>query len=147
MLRATAFPRLEFARVLHRSVPLQERGRRECRVFVAPAALRAVKKARKQVTASTPIHPAFPARWFTGLCRALPGEPGFVATVALRVIATRLDPSVGGSGPHDFAVRKGVFVGAPGALNTSRPSHPASHVRDDRDTPLLMEAGWGNTYT
>ena len=26
-------------------------------------------------------------------------------------------------------------------LTTSRPSHPASHVRDDRDTPLLMEAG------
>ena len=28
------------------------------------------------------IHPAFPAQWFYGLLRALPGEPGFFATVA-----------------------------------------------------------------
>ena len=27
-------------------------------------------------------------------------------------------------------------------LTASRPSHPALYARDDRDTPLLMEAGW-----
>ena len=41
------------------------------------------------------------------LIRDLPGVPGFLAAVALRIIAARLDPSVGGSGPHDFAVRIG----------------------------------------
>jgi len=28
------------------------------------------------------------------------------------------------------------------AATTTRPPHPASYVRDDRDTPLTMEAGW-----
>jgi hypothetical protein len=32
-----------------------------------------MEKARKQVTTGTPNIPAFPARWFTGLFRALPG--------------------------------------------------------------------------
>jgi len=42
----------------------------------APAALRAMKKARKQVTTGTPNDPAFPAQWCYGLyvvspvCRA-----------------------------------------------------------------------------
>jgi hypothetical protein len=46
------------------------------------------------------------------LLRALPGVPGFVATVALRNVFARLDPSVGESGPHAFAVRDDVFVRA-----------------------------------
>jgi hypothetical protein len=40
--------------------PSDKRGRRECRVFVAPAALRAVKKARKQVTTGTPEQSGIP---------------------------------------------------------------------------------------
>src|SRR6202795_1449515 len=48
--------------------------------------------------------PAFPAQWFYGLYRALPGEPGSFATVA-RAPERELDTSVGVSGPHDFAVR------------------------------------------
>ena len=44
----------------------------------------------------------------------------------------KLDISVGMSGPHDFAVR-----GKPhSSLRPPRPSHPASYVRDDRETPL-----------
>ena len=39
------------------------------------------------------------------LIRALLGVPGLLASVASRIITTRLDPSVGRSGPHDFAVR------------------------------------------
>jgi hypothetical protein len=36
------------------------------------------KKARKQVTTSTPDHPAFPhANGFNGLWRALPGDRAF----------------------------------------------------------------------
>src|ERR1700726_2594825 len=46
-------------------------------------------------------NPAFPAQWFYGLFRALPGEPGFLATVAPEKLASReLDASVGASGPH-----------------------------------------------
>ena len=37
------------------------------------------------------------------LIRDLLGAPGFLATVASREAPAKLDPSVGGSGPHDFA--------------------------------------------
>jgi hypothetical protein len=53
------------------------------------------------------------------LIRDLLGVPGFLATVASRIITTRLDPSVGGSGPHDFAVREAVFVRAARATRDS----------------------------
>jgi hypothetical protein len=41
------------------------------------------------------------------LFRALPGEPGFLATIAgaMREHRRRLDTSVGVSGPHGFIVR------------------------------------------
>ena len=45
------------------------------------------------------------------LIRALLGVPGFLAAVVCRMTG-RLDPSVGRSGPHDFAVRQDAFVGA-----------------------------------
>jgi len=51
------------------------------------------------------ITPALPAQWVYGLLRALPGEPGFFATVACGLITRKLDPSVGGSGPHGLTVR------------------------------------------
>ena len=38
-------------------------------------------KARKSVTTGSPDGPALPARWFYGLLRDLPGEPGFFATI------------------------------------------------------------------
>jgi hypothetical protein len=47
------------------------------------------------------------------LIRDLLGAPGCLATVASRETSReKLDPSIGGSGPHDFAVRKNAFVGA-----------------------------------
>src|ERR1700759_401435 len=61
------------------------------------------------------ITPALPAQWLYGLLRALPGVPGFLATIALSIsafrpqgrnrVSTKLDPSVGGSGPHGLTVR------------------------------------------
>jgi hypothetical protein len=61
------------------------------------------------VTTVTPeITPAFPAQWFYGLLRALPGEPGFLATV-ICASSRRLDTSVGVSERHDLAVRFGII--------------------------------------
>jgi hypothetical protein len=54
------------------------------------------------------------------LIRGLPGVPGLLATVARGIIARKLDPSVGGSGPHDFAVRDICFVFAAIASIASR---------------------------
>jgi hypothetical protein len=48
-------------------------------------------------------------------------------------IFTKLDTSVGVSGPHDFAVRISTIR----QRRYQRPSHPAFNVRDDREAPLL----------
>jgi len=63
------------------------------------------KKHASKVTTGKPRQPALPAQWSYGLFRALPGEPGFVATITCEIIARRLDISVGISGPRGFAVR------------------------------------------
>jgi hypothetical protein len=67
-----------------------------------------------------------------------PRCPGLLATVAgvMREHHRQRDPSVGGSGPHDFAARLAALV----LRCAKRPSHPAPNVRDDRDTPLFSGA-------
>ena len=60
--------------------------------------------------------PAFPARWFYGLLRALPGDRAFLSPSPVRCARDinclmcghrhQVNASVGASGPHDFAVRK-----------------------------------------
>ncbi len=78
--------------------------------------------------------PAFPARWFCGLFRALPGERAFLPPSPPEKLASQeLDASVAASGPHDFAVR----VSHARQAQPSRPPHPAPNVRDDREAPLL----------
>ena len=56
------------------------RGRRECRAPNAPAAWqgRKTSRASKQSPRSHRNHPAFPAQWFYGLFRALPGNRAFL---------------------------------------------------------------------
>jgi hypothetical protein len=46
----------------------------------------------------------------------------------------QVDASVEASGRHNFAVR----IRRPRHERRTRPSHPASNVRDDRETPLLI---------
>jgi hypothetical protein len=77
------------------------------------------------------------------LLRALPGEPGFLATIpdTMRKHRRQVDTSVGVSGPHDFAVRPLITR----QLMRVRPSHPAPDVRDDREAPLLVEHGTAET--
>jgi len=83
-------------------------------------------------------HPAFPhANGFNGFLRALPGDRAVLPPSSASSSPCGLDISVGISGPHDFAVRSGNRR----RLKPLRPSHPALHVRDDREAPLLMSAG------
>ena len=88
-------------------------------------------------------HPAFPAQWLYGLCRALPGERCTIAPVALRLLA-RLDASLRASGPHDFAVRKTTPVVHETMPRATQPASTAAHpaFRDDRDTPLPRGMRW-----
>ena len=105
-------------RVLPRtSCPSKFRGRRESRVANAPAASRAKlnKAHERRHHRFTGVDPAFPAQWFYGLYRALPGERILVVTVTdgLKARQTRSDlispPPAWHqqrvSEPHGFAVR------------------------------------------
>jgi hypothetical protein len=69
-----------------RSFAQTERGRRECRVRAAPA-VSCAKRAKKRTRAYRyrRSNPAFPAQWFDGLCRALPGDEFLFVTVASRI--------------------------------------------------------------
>ena len=67
--------------------------------------------ARKQRQGSRD-NPAFPAQWFDGLYVISSVRRAVWPPSLSRTSCEKLDPSVGGSGPHDFAVRKDAFVGA-----------------------------------
>src|SRR6266481_6662889 len=54
-------------------------------------------------------HPAFPAQWFYGLLRALPGDHACL-TPSPALLLADLTPTSGASEPHDFAVRVSTFV-------------------------------------
>src|SRR6201995_1986931 len=66
--------------------------------------------------------PAFPAQWFDGLCRALPGDRLF-DTIApkQRSLLKNLTPALGASGPHGLAVR----IRAARLASPTRPPQPA----------------------
>ena len=56
--------------------------------------------------------PAFPARWFDGLFRALPGERPFLPPLPGPHRQAGIDARVAAPGPHDFTVRRCVSPGA-----------------------------------
>src|SRR5258707_12052663 len=75
-------------------------------------------------------HPAFPAQWFYGLLRALPGDHACLTPSPALLIAD-LTPAIGASERHDFAVRVGTFV-----TRTARVHRIPPHVRNVRNAPL-----------
>jgi hypothetical protein len=90
--------------------PSAPRGRGECQALWRARSLACKsKKARKQVTTSSPGHPAFPhANGFNGLWRALPGDRALLSPFSASTPKRqcRGDASVEASGPHAFAVRE-----------------------------------------
>ena len=87
---------------------------------------------RTRVSQVTPESPGIPHAMVYGLLRALPGAPGFLATVAREKLASHeLDTSVGVPGPHAFSVRIRAV-----RQKRIRVHRIPSRVRDDRDTPL-----------
>jgi hypothetical protein len=78
--------------------------------------------------------PGIPYAMVYSLFRALPGDRAFLPPSPRGVSSTRLDASVGASGPHGFAVR----------LKRIRQSAIRVHcipprVRDDREPPLRWD--------
>ena len=90
---------------------------------------------RTRVSQVTPESPGIPRAMVYGLYRALPGEPGFLATVTPEKLASQeLDTSVGVSGPHDFAVRLSAV-----RYRRIRVHRIPPRGRDDRVSPLLWD--------
>src|SRR5438128_2208204 len=112
MGRVFSFPRPDFARVLHFVVPLSEE-----RAQGKPGASRTRSLGGRKTSPPVspprvqPVTPAFPARWFYGFLRALPGERRFLSPLPRQHRPAWIDTTVAAPGPHDFAVRRGDFVG------------------------------------
>ena len=121
---------------------LQERGRREGRV---PAGTRgplceACAKTAAQRHTGEAKHPAFPAQWFDGLCRALPGERCTIAPVALRMADARtrlgrhITATLGAQTPGARTTRFCRTLSAPvvcARVSCSRCDPPCNHPRAD----------------
>jgi hypothetical protein len=116
--------------------PSEIRGRRECRVLQPPpTAPRAIEKEHTSlVTTGEAVSPAFPAQWFYGFLRDLPGVRDFLVTVigAMQSIVANLTPA---KGRQDHTT-------SPSARNIARQSMccvhriPHPNVRDDAYAPL-----------
>ncbi len=76
--------------------------------------------------------PAFPAQWFYGLLRALPGDR--LSCHRHPRDAQGLDASAGASGPHDFAVRDRPSS-PKGSAGLRRRSSTRIKARDDASRP------------
>jgi hypothetical protein len=86
-----------------------------------------------------PDHPAFPAQWFYGLFRALPGDRALLPpSLSRNCVPRKLSASVGAPGPHAFAVRIGVA--RPATLPASTASRPTFVTTR---TPLLPRRDGG----
>jgi hypothetical protein len=122
---------------------LQLRGRREGRVSADTHGPRATKKhaAEPQVQ---PEQPAFPAQWFYGLYVIFP-VTGLSCHRHSWIVSTTLAPASGRQNHTISPSAIASFVRAMIAPELSRPSHPASYVRDDRETPLMWERD-GDSY-
>ena len=124
-----------FARTVRAS---ENRGRRESRVANAPAASRAkLNKAHERSHHRyTGVNPAFPAQWFYGLIRALPGDQACLTPSPALLIAD-LTPALGRQNHTTWPYASASFVRlAVARLTPPRPPHPLPNVRDDRETPL-----------
>jgi hypothetical protein len=121
--------------LFNQTVPPENGGRREGRALAAPggwcAAVVRIERTPGITRFGRNDRPSLRNGVTAYTCS--PRRAGLVGRRRPR-IARELGPSVGGSGPHDFAVRPDAHrLSAP-----KRPSHPDPNVRgDSRETPLL----------
>ena len=128
--------RRTYARVLSQTFcPLPSEGAGNAGRLVRPQPRVVVENTRVSHHGHTGNVRHSPRNGFNGFLRALLGDRAFLSPSPVRCasIVTRLNASVEASGPHDFAVRVSTIR----QERYPRPPHPALHVRDDRETPLL----------
>ena len=129
------------ARAFAKSLSLESRGSRECRVHAAPTALRANEKDARRPTQVRRNHSGTPCAMVLRLTPRSPWCTGLFSPIASPRVRPldhlgKLDPSVGGTGPHGLTVRIVPHVLRRNASIAARTTN-----RDDRETPL-MRAGW-----
>ena len=134
----SAISRRDAPEVLQETLPSKQRGRRKDRVRAAPAVSCAKVRRKKRTRAYrfSGNTPAFPAQWFYGLFRALPGDRACLPPSSVARSATNLAPA---SGRQDHTI-------SPSARRCSSAQRIArqriasiascSNVRDDREPPL-----------
>jgi hypothetical protein len=119
------------ARYALNSCPLKFRGRRECRALNAPAASRAMKKAHEHSHhGHTGNDPAFPAQWFYGFLRALPGDHACL-TPSPALLLADLTPALGRQNHTTWP-----YVAGRARLARCHVHRIPPRVRDDREPPL-----------
>ena len=85
-------------------------------------------------------NPAFPAQWFYGLLRALPGDRLSCHRHFVRTCPTKLSASTGAPGPHDFAVRVELLSSVAAFASTA--SHRAFVTIASRPSCRVRRASW-----
>src|SRR5215472_14647072 len=96
-----------------------------------------MEKANEQIHHRSADKPALPAQWFYRLLRALPGVPGFLATVVRRS-SRRIYPQHRG----DRTTRLDRMRSRQSSSTQAHPSHPAPRLVTIGRNALLQEAGW-----
>ena len=127
-----------FARVLPARSALSNRGRRECRAPMRPIAACAMSsEMRTRVSQVNRNHPAFPAQWFYGFLRALPGDRLSCHRHQRKLPFANLTPAPGRQ-DHTTSPSAGRIARQ---ARTQRPPHPAPRFVTLRNAPLCG-AGW-----
>jgi hypothetical protein len=105
--RTTAFPRRVIRPSQMRIALATEEGAGNAGCFSHTHSLVCeCKKHTSKFTTGQPLHRHSLRNGFNGLSARSPRRPGLLAAVAGEIVSRRLDPSVGGSGPHALAVRQ-----------------------------------------
>ena len=142
-MRPPAFSRCEFAPELLYASPSELKegaGNAGCPMHPQPRVRLVVGVCTRVFTAEAPDTSGIPHAMVLTAYTCSPRGPGSFAPVIPEKLASQeLNASVGAPGPHAFAVR--VIVAR--LATPRRPPHPASYVRDDRDTPLLWRRDSG----
>jgi hypothetical protein len=140
--QASIFPRRQSIRALQ-TRPSQNRGRRECRVFFAPAASCVTRETHELELLQVRRTIRHSLReWFYSLLRALPGDRAWLPPSPARCasIVARL---ISASGYQDHtaspSAERALVSRAP-----ERPSHPASRFVTIAHTPLFSERDGSN---
>ena len=133
--RTISFPRRHCVRALHRNCPSGNRGRREGRVPAAPAAPVHQKARGRNTGGGGVIRPSL--RNGVTVYALSPGTGLSCPRCPQAAHRAYRKPSASGGQDHTISPSASASVVLRKAPDLPRPSHPASYVRDDRETPLV----------